>query len=185
MLFVDEAWQLPHHLFDQVDERRADRGSASATSASCRRSRSARTRGAATPATTRTARGRPTTTTTARTWSAELPAVWRPAAGHLGAVARVLPGVGRAQLRRRTRRPPGRSSATCRASPRRSGRRSRPASRRCSRSTASPDAEAADVDLPLVEFVESLLDELFAAGFTLSQRDVRRRRLARPARSQR
>ena len=26
MLFVDEAWQLPHHLFDQVSEGRADRG---------------------------------------------------------------------------------------------------------------------------------------------------------------
>ena len=32
-----------------------------------------------------------------------------------------------------------------------------------------PPAEAADVDLPLVQFVESLLDELFAAGFTLEQ----------------
>jgi hypothetical protein len=30
-----------------------------------------------------------------------------------------------------------------------------------------PPADAADVDLPLVEFVESLLDDAFAAGFTL------------------
>lgn len=32
-----------------------------------------------------------------------------------------------------------------------------------------PDAEAADVDLPLLQVVESLLDGLFAAGFTLRQ----------------
>ena len=41
VLFVDEAWQLPHHLFDKVTQRSRRSGSASATSASCRRSRSA------------------------------------------------------------------------------------------------------------------------------------------------
>ena len=77
MLFVDEAWQLPHHLFDRVAASPRS-PSASATSDSSRRSRSAPTRGAATPATTRTARGRPTSTATTRTWRLELPAVWRP-----------------------------------------------------------------------------------------------------------
>ena len=32
-----------------------------------------------------------------------------------------------------------------------------------------PDAEAADVDLPLVAFVESLLDKLFGSGFVLER----------------
>ena len=103
VLFVDEAWQVAHHLFDRVDEGARRSGSASATSASCRRSRSARTRGAATRATTRGARGRPTTTTTPRTWSAELPGGVASGGGASRPVARLLPGVGRAQLRRRAR----------------------------------------------------------------------------------
>ena len=83
MLFVDEAWQLPHHLFDKVDER------------SRRSSVGVGDVGQLPPLEigTNPWRGDPGYNPyrawptdydgDARTWSAELPAVWRPAAEQL------------------------------------------------------------------------------------------------------
>lgn len=168
VLFVDEAWQLPHHLFDKItytapihvgvgdvgqlppleiaeNPWRGDPGF-------------------------NPYRAWPTSYEgdDTSTWSTELPAVWRPTGEQLGlwrafypeweslnSVA--APGDRAIDL--------GALSGIAKA---------------VWESVATgvptlvevdglPDAEAADVDLPLVEFVESLLDELFAAGFTLSQ----------------
>lgn len=168
VLFVDEAWQLPHHLFDKItytapihvgvgdvgqlppleiaeNPWRGDPGF-------------------------NPYRAWPTAYEgdDTRTWSTELPAVWRPTGEQLGLWRAFYPEW---------------SSLNCVAAP---GDRSielddkmpEPA-RSVWKSVATgvptllevdglPDPEAADVDLPLVEFVERLVDDLFAHGFTLS-----------------
>ena len=76
-----------------------------------------------------------------QTWSAELPAVWRPTAEQLAVVASVLPRVGRAQLRRRTRRPRHRARASSSAAPRTvwaAGRHRRPDAARGRRTARTP-----------------------------------------------
>jgi hypothetical protein len=100
------------------------------------------------------------------TWSAQLPAVYRPAAGHLGLWRAFYPGW---------------DELHCVAAP---GDRwtelgEMPASSAAIWAQVAtgvptlleidglPPADAADVDLPLIEVVESLLDDLFSAGFTL------------------
>ena len=103
-----------------------------------------------------------------RTWTQELPAVWRPAAGHLSLWRAFYPEW---------------DELNCVAAP---GDRSFSA-KRLDGAAASiwkqvgtgvptllevdglESPEAPDVDLPLVGFIESLLDELFAAGFTLTE----------------
>ncbi len=169
VLFVDEAWQLPHHLFDRVtytapihvgvgdvgqlppleiaeNPWRGDPGF-------------------------NPYRAWPTAYDgdDTKTWATELPTVWRPTGEQLGLWRAFYPEW---------------SSLNCVAAP---GDRSievdekmpEPA-RSVWQSVASgvpnllevdglPEAEAADVDLPLVEFVEGLLDELFSFGFTLSK----------------
>jgi hypothetical protein len=103
-----------------------------------------------------------------RTWAREMPAVWRPAAGQLALWRAFYPEWG---------------TLNCVAGP---NDRSFSAKNLADVAadiwnqvgTGVPtlievdglaDPEAPDVDLPLIEFVESLLDELFAAGFTLTE----------------
>lgn len=165
VLFVDEAWQIAHHLFDQVTKLaplwvgvgdvgqlppieigenpwRGDPGY-------------------------NPYRAWPTDhDEDARTWSRELPAVWRPAAGHLALWRAFYPewasldcvaapgdraidlgsmGEGAAEIWRQV----GTGVPTL------------------LEVDGLPEAEAADVDLPLMRFVESLLDEFFAAEASL------------------
>ena len=100
------------------------------------------------------------------TWSAELPAVYRPAAGHLGLWRAFYPDW---------------DALHCVAAPadRWAEFGDLPATSAtiwAQVATGVPtlleidglsSADAADIDLPLVEFIESLLEDAFAAGFTL------------------
>ncbi|WP_327094652.1 hypothetical protein OIE68_31760 [Nocardia vinacea] len=166
VLFVDEAWQLPHHLFDRItytapihvgvgdvgqlppleiaeNPWRGDPGF-------------------------NPYRAWPTSYDgdDTKTWTTELPAVWRPTGEQLGLWRAFYPEF---------------ESLNCVAAPGdraiELGHLSGPA-KAVWESVATgvptllevdglPDAEAADVDLPLIEFVETLLDGLFAAGFAL------------------
>lgn len=169
VLFVDEAWQLPHHLFDRItyaapihvgvgdvgqlppleiaqNPWRGDPGF-------------------------NPYRAWPTAFDgdDTKTWATELPAVWRPTGEQLGLWRAFYPEW---------------SSLNSVAAP---GDRAIDVDdkmpepvRSVWKSVATglptllevdglPEAEAADVDLPLVEFVEGLLDDLFAFGFTLSE----------------
>ncbi|MBN0973333.1 MULTISPECIES: hypothetical protein [unclassified Gordonia (in: high G+C Gram-positive bacteria)] len=168
VLFVDEAWQLPHHLFDRItytapihvgvgdvgqlppleiaeNPWRGDPGF-------------------------NPYRAWPTTYEgdDTKTWSTELPAVWRPTGEQLGLWRAFYPEW---------------ESLNCVAAP---GDRSIKLGNLSGDAKAVwdsvatgvptllevdglPDAEAPDVDLPLIEFVETLLDDLFAAGFTLAE----------------
>ena len=183
VLFVDEAWQLPHHLFDRVAESRADHGRRR------RRRPAAATRDRHEPVARRPGL-QPLPGVADRLLRRrahlrdELPAVWRPTAEQLPLWRAFYP-----EWASSTASPPPAtarsSSASSTGSPRTSGRRWAPACRRCSRSTGWPTPEAADVDLPLVEFAERLLDELFAAGFALVRARTTTTRARRPARSTR
>ncbi len=167
VLFVDEAWQLPHHLFDKVANLApivvavGDVGQLPPLEIG---SNPWRGDSGHNPF-----RAWPTDfDSDARTWSVELPAVWRPPAaqlplwrafypewGELNCVA--APGdrtVSLAEL-------PGATADIWRQV-----------------ATGTPvllevdgldPAEAADVDLPLIGYVEQLLDELFSTGFSLSR----------------
>ncbi len=167
VLFVDEAWQLPHHLFELpsklapvtvgvgdvgqlpplevgVNPWRGDPGY-------------------------NPYRAWPTAYVgDERTWSAELPAVWRPAAQQLALWRAFYPEW---------------SELDCVAAP---GDREMDSGDLTGVAQAvwaqvasgTPvlleveglaEAEAADVDLPLIGVVEALLDELFAAGFALKK----------------
>ena len=169
VLFVDEAWQVPHHLFDPVagyapitvgvgdvgqlpplevgvNPWRGDPGY-------------------------NPFRAWPTDfEDDERTWSQELPAVWRPAAGHLALWRAFYPEW---------------ETLECVAAP-----DDRVLEVPTLRGVAAgvwqqvgtgvptllevdglPEPEAADIDLPLMGVVESLLDELFTAGFALLAAD--------------
>jgi len=167
VLFVDEAWQIAHHVFGMVSNAApiwvgvGDVGQLPPIEVG-----------------TNPWRGDPGYNpwrawptgygNDPLTWSDELPAVHRPAAGHLGLWRAFYPD--------------WKYDLHCVAAPR----------DRLSKFGAMPDvsaaiweqvgtgvptlvevdglldADAADVDLPLVEFLESLLDDLFTAGFTLT-----------------
>lgn len=167
VLFVDEAWQVAHHLFDKVKSAApiwvgvGDVGQLPPIEIG-----------------TNPWRGDPGHNPwrawptdyddDERTWARELPAVWRPAAGHLALWRAFYPEWG---------------ELNCVAAP-------------GDRALVAPDleglaadvwdqvgtgvptllevdglppAEAPDIDLPLIGFVEMLLNELFAAGFTLNR----------------
>lgn len=165
VLFVDEAWQIPHHLFDKITKAaptwvavgdvgqlppleigenpwRGDSGY-------------------------NPYRAWPTDfIDDARTWVKELPAVWRPSVGHLGLWRSFYPewasldcvaGHGDRTLNLGTMSGPiteiWRQVATGVPT--------------LLEVDGLPDSEAADIDLPLIEFVEAVLDEFFAAGVTL------------------
>lgn len=167
VLFVDEAWQLPHHLFDKVTGAApiwvgvGDVGQLPPLEIG---SNPWRGDPGFNPY-----RAWPTDyDTDARTWAKELPAVWRPAAGHLALWRAFYP-----EWRK----------LNCVAAP---GDRELVAPKLTGVAAdvwkqvgtgvptllevaGLPEPEAADVDLPLMGVVESLLDELFGAGFALKR----------------
>lgn len=166
VLFVDEAWQIAHHLFDRItriaplwvgvgdvgqlppleigeNPWRGDPGY-------------------------NPYRAWPTDyDDDARTWSRELPAVWRPAAGHLALWRAFYPEW---------------ESLDCVAAPGDRAVEFGPMDdgaaeiwRQVGTGVPTllevaglPEAEAADIDLPLMEFLEALLDELLAADPSLT-----------------
>jgi hypothetical protein len=169
VLFVDEAWQLPHHLFDKVASAApiwvgvGDVGQLPPLEIG---SNPWRGDPGFNPY-----RAWPTDyDTDARTWARELPAVWRPAAGHLALWRAFYPEWG---------------TLNCVAAP---GDRSLAAPKLTGFGAdiwnqvgtgvptllevdGLPEPEAADIDLPLMGVVESLLDDLFSAGFALMRAD--------------
>ncbi len=167
VLFVDEAWQLPHHLFDKVAKAASitvgvgDVGQLPPLEIG-----------------TNPWRGDPGYNPyrawptdfgeDGRTWSIELPAVWRPSAGHLDlwrafypeweqlhCVAapedRALMADGLTGVAAGVWRQVGSGVPTL------------------LEVAGLADPEAADVDLPLMSAVEALLDELLTSGFVLEQ----------------
>jgi AAA domain-containing protein len=167
VLFVDEAWQLPHHLFDKVARAApvtvgvGDVGQLPPLEVGANPWRG--------DPGFNPYRAWPTAfEADERTWTVELPAVWRPAAGHLDLWRAFYPEWGELH---------------CVAAP---GDRSLVAHGLSGPAAAIwkqvgtgvptllevkglPDAEAADIDLPLMGVVESLLDELLSSGFALEQ----------------
>jgi hypothetical protein len=162
VLFVDEAWQLPHHLFDKVAKAApitvgvGDVGQLPPMEIGANPWRG--------DPGFNPYRAWPTAFDgDERTWAVELPAVWRPAAGHLDLWRAFYPEWG---------------ELNCVAAP---GDRALVADGLTGPAAAIweqvgtgvptlleveglPDAEAADIDLPLIEVVESLLDELLSSG---------------------
>ncbi|NYH79040.1 hypothetical protein FHR84_002374 [Actinopolyspora biskrensis] len=164
-LFVDEAWQLPHHLFDRVVEAApitvgvGDVGQLPPLEVGANPWRG--------DPGFNPYRAWPTDFDgDERTWSVELPAVWRPAAGHLDLWRAFYP-----EWR----------ELDCVAAP---GDRALVAEGLSGETAAIwnqvgtgvptlleveglSEPESADVDLPLMGTVESLLDELLSSGFAL------------------
>lgn len=165
VLLVDEAWQLPHHLFDKVAKAApitvgvGDVGQLPPMEIGANPWRG--------DPGFNPYRAWPTAFVgDDRTWAVELPAVWRPAAGHLDLWRAFYPEWGELH---------------CVAAP---GDRALVADGLSGPAAAIweqvgtgvptllevdglPDAEAADIDLPLLEVVESLLDELLSSGLAL------------------
>ncbi|AHH20239.1 hypothetical protein NONO_c54590 [Nocardia nova SH22a] len=165
-LFVDEAWQLPHHLFDKVAKFApitvgvGDVGQLPPLEVG-----------------TNPWRGDPGYNPyrawptdfdgDERTWSVELPAVWRPAAGHLDLWRAFYPEWGEldcvaAPGDRRLVVGPGMPDPVARI-----WEQVGTGVPTLLEIDGLPDPEAADVDLPLMQAVESLLDALLCAGFSL------------------
>lgn len=164
-LFVDEAWQLPHHLFDKV-ERLApitvgvgDVGQLPPLEIGSNPWRS--------DPQYNPYRAWPTAfDEDAETWSAELPTVWRPAAQQLPLWRAFYPeweeldSVAAPDDRMlKLSNLSGLSGAVweqvAKGSP------------VLLEVEGLEEPEAPDVDLPLIHFVEALLDDLFGVGFTL------------------
>ncbi len=169
VLFVDEAWQLASHLFDKVNyvaPIRVGVGDVGQLPPIELGENPWRGDSGYNPY-----RAWPHNhSDDAAAWATELPAVWRPTGEHLGLWRAFYP-----EWR----------SLNCVAAP---GDRSiklgtlTGIAKDVWESVASgaptllevgglPPAEAPDVDFPLVQFVEHLLDELFAAGFSLATAD--------------
>ncbi len=168
VLFVDEAWQLPHHLFDDITYLapiHAGVGDVGQLPPLEIAENPWRGDPGFNPF-----RAWPTKFEgdEIETWATELPAVWRPTGEQLGLWRAFYPEW---------------QQLNCVAAP---GDRSfsfgsdmpEPAQSVWA-SVASgvptlvevdglPDAEAPDVDVPLIEFVQQLLDDLFMSGFELS-----------------
>lgn len=167
VLFVDEAWQLPHHLFDKVRTLApivvgvGDVGQLPPIEIG-----------------TNPWRGDPGYNpyrawptdhgNDAKTWSAELPAVWRPTAAQLPLWRAFYPEWGALDC---VAAPGDRAIAVV-------GLGGVADQVWQQIATGVPvllevdgleQAEAADVDLPLLAFVEHLLDELFASTFALEK----------------
>lgn len=169
VLFVDEAWQLPHHLFDKVAKAApitvgvGDVGQLPPLEVGDNPWRGL-------PG-YNPYRAWPTAyDDDPNTWSQELPAVWRPAAGHLDLWRAFYPEW---------------AELNCVAAP---GDRAITTGELPADAAAIwgqvgtgvptllevaglPDPEAPDIDLPLLEVVESLLDQLLTAGFALESAD--------------
>lgn len=167
VIFVDEAWQLPHHLFDKVAKAApiavgvGDVGQLPPLEIGANPWRG--------DPGFNPYRAWPTDfDEDERTWSVELPAVWRPTAAHLdlwrafypeweelhcvaapgdrGLVADGLSGIAADVWRQVGSGVPTLLEVA-----------------------GLPDPEAADIDLPLMGVVESLLDDLLTAGFALER----------------
>ena len=171
VLFVDEAWQIPHHLFDPIQRLAplwmgvGDVGQLPPLEIGQNPWRG--------DARYNPYRAWPTQYDgDDRTWAEELPTVWRPSAGHLALWRAFYPeweqlhcvaapgdrwiefGESLSDLAREVWSQVGTGVPTL-------------------LEVDGLDApEAADVDLPLMTFVEDLLDELFTAGFTLVGKDL-------------
>jgi hypothetical protein len=169
VLFVDEAWQVPYHLFDKVDRFApltvgvGDVGQLPPLEIG-----------------TNPWRGDPgynpyrawptEVTADGRTWTRELPAVWRPAAGHLPLWRAFYPEWLELNC---VAAPEDRSVVT--------GALTGPAApiwKQVGTGVPTlleveglPDPDAADIDLPLLAVVESLLDQLLTAGLELRRID--------------
>lgn len=171
VLFVDEAWQLPHYLFDRVVRMApiavgvGDVGQLSPLEIGSNPWRG--------DPRYNPYRAWPTEfddVDDARTVSIELPAVWRPAAGHLALWRAFYPEW---QELNCVAAPGDRSLVA-------DGLADPAASIWAQVGTGVPtlveveglrDAEAPDIDLPLMEQVELLLDELLSADFALVRAD--------------
>ncbi|WP_455133798.1 AAA family ATPase [Microbacterium aurum] len=168
VLFVDEAWQIPHHLFDSVTKAApvwvgvGDVGQLPPLEIGSNPWRGDERYNPY--------RAWPTDyDDDARTWSEELPAVWRPTAAQLGLWRAFYPEWG---------------ALNCVAGPGdrqiQLGAMDQPAADVWHQVATGeptlleidglPPADAADVDVPLLDAVESLLDELLVAGLTLLAR---------------
>jgi hypothetical protein len=167
VLFVDEAWQVPHYLFDRVSDYApitvgvGDVGQLPPLEAGVNPWRG--------DPGYNPFRAWPTDFDDGdRTWARELPAVWRPAAGHLALWRAFYPEW---------------AALDCVAAP---GDRTLDAPRlRGAAATiwrqvgtgvptllevdGLPEPEAADIDLPLMGFVEALVGKLLGGKFELTQ----------------
>jgi hypothetical protein len=171
VLFVDEAWQIPHHLFDKVARLApiivgvGDVGQLPPLEAGANpwRGDSGYNPYRAWPTDYDDGEDEDT-----RVW--ELPAVWRPSAGQLPLWRAFYPEWEKLE---------------CVAAPgdrviEATGLNGVAAEVWAQVGTGVPtlltvdglnEPEAPDVDLPLIEFVEALIDQLFSAGLVLSARD--------------
>lgn len=174
VLFVDEAWQLPHHLFDKVAKAApitvgvGDVGQLPPLEVGENPWRGL-------PG-FNPYRAWPTDfEDDPDTWSQELPAVWRPAAGHLGLWRAFYPewtelncvaAPGDRAITTGTLQPEALDAAA--------------ASIWAQVGTGVPtllhvdglpQAEAPDIDLPLMKVIERLLDQLLASGLALETAD--------------
>ena len=167
VLFVDEAWQLPHHLFDRVSGAApiwvgvGDVGQLPPLEIG---SNPWRGDPGFNPY-----RAWPTDyDTDARTWARELPAVWRPATGHLALWRAFYPEWGTlncvAAPEDRTLVAPELTDVAANI-----WNQVGTGIPTLLEVDGLPEPEAADVDLPLMGVVESLLDDLFSAGFALER----------------
>lgn len=168
VLFIDEAWQIPHHLFDSVTKTApiwvgvGDVGQLPPLEIGSNPWRGDERYNPY--------RAWPTDyDDDTRTWSAELPAVWRPTAAQLGLWRAFYPEWG---------------ELNCVAGPGdrqvELGAMDQPAADVWHQVATGqptlleidglPPADAADVDVPLLEAVENLLDELLEQGLTLRAR---------------
>lgn len=169
VLFVDEAWQLPHHLFDRVAKTApltvgvGDVGQLPPLEVG---SNPWRGDPGFNPY-----RAWPTAFDgDERTWAVELPAVWRPAAGQLDLWRAFYPEWGELHCvaapgdRALTTNGPAGASAAIWA-------QVGTGIPTLLEVDGLPESEAADVDLPLMDTIESLLNDLIAARLTLERLD--------------
>jgi AAA domain len=165
VLFVDEAWQIPHYLFDNVVRYApitvgvGDVGQLPPLEAGANPWRG--------DPGYNPFRAWPTDFDgDARTWARELPAVWRPSAGHLALWRAFYPEWGTLNC---VAAPTDRTLDTSKLTG--------PAAdiwRQVGTGIPTllevdglPEPEAPDIDLPLMGVVEELLDDLFSAGFAI------------------
>lgn len=170
VLFVDEAWQLPHHLFDKVAKLApihvgvGDVGQLPPLEIGSNPWRG--------DPRYNPYRAWPTeySEDDEHTWLAELPAVWRPAAEQLALWRAFYPEWGELHC---VAAPGDRRlvSSGLTGTAERVWRQVGTGVPTLLEVEGLPEAEAADVDLPLVHFVESLLDDLLGAGFALEGRE--------------
>jgi len=169
VLFVDEAWQIPHHLFDGVSDYApitvgvGDVGQLPPLESGVNPWRG--------DSGYNPFRAWPTDfEDDEHTWSEELPTVWRPPAGQLGLWRAFYPEWSEldcvAGPDDRLLDAPGLRGAAARI-----WRQVGTGTPTLLEVDGLPAPESPDVDLPMMEAIESLLAELFASGFKLGRAD--------------